>query len=272
MIPKVIHYCWFGGNPKNELIEMCIASWKEFCPDYEVIEWNESNYDVNAHPFMKKAYEAKRWAFVSDYARIDILDRYGGIYLDTDVELLKSLDPLLEDDLYAGFESVDYVSFGQGVGSVAGHPVLKEILAVYDGLEFSDHAYDLSTISACPIVQTNALKKHGLVCNGREQRIDGCHIYDIEVLCPMSFATGETHITDRTVSIHHFDMSWYSESRKRDLLRQRRYVKRFGPTVGKALAALVGFPEKLASHAKDGELVDYVRFLFRRIFGRRDGE
>ena len=85
MIPKVIHYCWFGGNPKNEVIEKCIDSWKRYCPDYKIIEWNESNYNIVKHPFMKKAYDAKKWAFVSDYARVDILNQYGGVYLDTDV-------------------------------------------------------------------------------------------------------------------------------------------------------------------------------------------
>ena len=129
MLPKVIHYCWFGGGEKTELIQKCIASWRKYCPDYQIIEWNEANYDVNKHSFMRDAWRAKKWAFVSDYARIDILYQHGGIYLDTDVELIKSLDPFLEYRFFAGFESESHVAFGLGFGSEAAHPVLKDILA-----------------------------------------------------------------------------------------------------------------------------------------------
>lgn len=263
MIPKIIHYCWFGGNEKSEMIKRCMASWRKFCPDYEIVEWNESNYDVTKQSFMKKAYEARKWAFVADYARVDILYRHGGVYLDTDVELISSLESLLKYEFYAGFESVHFVAFGLGFGSVKEHPVLKDILDYYDGLEFPDNDFGLSMVS-CPRIQTEALKKRGMVCNNETQRVDRCHIFSTEYFCPMSFKTGETKITENTVSIHHFDMSWNSDSFKKSKSREWKLVRIFGSKWGKRLSSLVSFPGKLYGNAKDGTLVEYVRFLIGR--------
>jgi hypothetical protein len=124
MIPKVIHYCWFGGKPLPLDVEQCIRSWKKFCPDYEIRQWNESNYDVGKHPFMKAAYETGSWAFVSDYARLDIIYNHGGVYLDTDVELLKDLQPLLELDCYFGMQQDrNLIATGLGFGAVKGHGI-----------------------------------------------------------------------------------------------------------------------------------------------------
>lgn len=263
MIPKVIHYCWFGGNSKNDVIEKCIASWRKFCPDYEIVEWNESNYDVAKHPFMKKAYESKKWAFVSDYARVDILYHNGGVYLDTDVELIAGLDSFLQYDFYAGFESESFVAFGLGFGSVEGHPVLKDILEYYDGLEFPESEFDISMVS-CPRIQTDALKRRGMVCNNQNQVVGDCHIFSTEYFCPMSFKTGETAITENTASIHHFDMSWNTEGFRKAKGREWGLVKKFGPKWGRRLSSLISFPGKLYGNAKDGTLAAYVRFLFRR--------
>lgn len=263
MIQKIIHYCWFGGNPKTEVIEKCIDSWKKYCPEYKIIEWNESNYDIAKHPFMKKAYDAKKWAFVSDYARVDILHQYGGIYLDTDVELIASLDPFLKYDFYAGFESVSFVAFGLGFGSVEGHPVLKDILKYYDDIEFPDNEFGLSMVS-CPRIQTEVLVKHGMVCNNQTQEFNGCHIFSTEYFSPMSFKTGETMITDNTVSIHHYDMSWNTESFKKSKDREWKLVKKFGPVWGKRLSSIISFPGKLYARAKEGTLIEYIQFLTRR--------
>lgn len=263
MIPKIIHYCWFGGNKKSEMIKRCMASWRKFCPDYEIVEWNESNYDVTKQPFMKKAYEAGKWAFVADYARVDILYRHGGVYLDTDVELISSLDPFLKYDFYAGFESMSFVSFGLGFGSAEGHPVLKDILEYYDGLEFPESEFDLSMVS-CPRIQTDALERRGMVCNNQNQVVGDCYIFSTEYFCPMSFKTGKTKITENTVSIHHFDMSWNSEGFRKAKGREWGLVRRFGPKWGKRISSLASFPGKLYRNAKEGTLVEYVRFLVRR--------
>lgn len=260
MIPKVIHYCWFGGNGKSQMIEKCIGSWRKLCPDYEIIEWNESNYDVSKHPFMKAAYAAKKWAFVSDYARVDILYQHGGVYLDTDVELISSLDPFLGYDFYAGFESESFVNFGLGFGSIKGHSALKEILEYYNGIDFPDNDFGLSMIS-CPRIQTDALKKHGLLCNNQNQVVAGCNIFNTEYFCPMSFRTGETVVTENTISIHHYDMSWSPNGSKNAKTMEWKLVRRLGPKWGRRISSMVSFPRKLLRNLKEGTLIDYIRFL-----------
>ena len=253
------------------MIRRCVASWKAHCPDYRIIEWSESNYDVEKTPFIRDAYRAKKWAFVSDYARIDLLHQYGGVYLDTDVELIKGLDRFLADDFYAGFESEAYVAFGLGFGSVAGHPVLEDILTAYDRIEFSDDPLFLETIS-CPKVQTEALKKHGLVCNNQNQVVDGCHIYSTEYFCPMSYETGKTVITDNTVSIHHYDMSWMMDSYRKAKQREWKMIDKYGEKRGKRASTVISFPDKLMSHARNGGLSAYMRMLFRNNIRNKDKE
>jgi len=156
MIPKTIHYCWFGGNPKPEIIEKCIASWKQFCPDWEIKEWNETNYDVTLHPYVKEAYEAKKWAFVSDVARLEIVQREGGVYMDTDVELLAPLDFAAECDAFYAFETNLNIASGLGFGTAAGHPSVAEMLASYDGRHFLVNGKP--DMSPCPAKNTEALK------------------------------------------------------------------------------------------------------------------
>ena len=139
MIPKIIHYCWFGGKPLPKLAKKCIASWKKFCPDYEIKEWNESNFDLNSCTYVKEAYDSKKYAFVSDYARFWILHRYGGVYFDTDVELLKSIDDILADGAFMGVENFvaeqnkAKISINPGLGIAAepGMLIYQEILDFY---------------------------------------------------------------------------------------------------------------------------------------------
>lgn len=260
MIPKVIHYCWFGGNEKNGMIKKCIDSWKIYCPDYEIIEWNESNYDVAKNAFMKKAYASGKWAFVADYARIDILYRHGGIYLDTDVELVSSLDPFLQFSFYAGFESKSFVNFGVGFGSEQKHPILKDILGYYDTLNFPDSEFELSLVS-CPRIQTDALIKRGLVRNNQNQTLGDCHIFNTEYFCPKSFRTGEVRLTKNTVSIHHFDMSWSTKSSKKAKKMEWKLVRKYGQKWGRRISSIISLPGKLYRNAKDGTLLRYLLFL-----------
>lgn len=176
MIPKKIHYCWFGGNPKSEIIEKCIASWREFCPDWEIIEWNESNYDVNAHSYTKEAYEAKKWAFVSDVARLEIVYREGGVYMDTDVELLAPLDFAAECDAFYAFETNLNIASGLGFGAVAGHPSVSAMLACYEGRHFLVNGK--VDMSPCPAKNTEALRNSyaQFMRNGTAQYFEGVRI------------------------------------------------------------------------------------------------
>lgn len=209
MIPKKIHYCWFGGKPLPKLAEKCIASWKKYCPDYEIILWNESNYDFTKHPYMKQALDAKKWAFISDYARLDIVYQHGGIYLDTDVEIIKPLDPLLENELYMGFESHEHVNSGLGFGAEAGHPLIKKMMEDYDNYSFINEDGSLN-LTTSPMIQTKFLSTMGL-CNdsGKIQTISGCaKIYPSDFFAPKSYITNKIIITQNTYSIHHYDGSW----------------------------------------------------------------
>ena len=176
MIPKTIHYCWFGGNPKPEIIEKCIASWKQFCPDWEIKEWNESNYDVTAHPYVKEAYEAKKWAFVSDVARLEIIYREGGIYMDTDVELLAPLGFVTACDAFFSFETNLNINSGLGFGATARHPSVAAMLACYNNRHFIIKG--TPDLRPCPTKNTEALKNcyPQFQRNGTSQLFDGVQI------------------------------------------------------------------------------------------------
>lgn len=218
-IPKKIHYCWFGNSKMPEQFEKNIDTWRKYCPDYEIIRWDESNYDVTKCQYMKQAYEQKKWGFVSDYARLDIINTHGGIYFDTDVEVIKSFDDLLGVDLFCGFESELYVAFGLGFGSVANNPILKEILEQYEKTIFIKEDGSLNLVT-CPIYQTDVLKKHGLVCDGSYQELDGVTIFPKEFFSPYDL-NGLGKVTQNTFSIHQYAATWYDEetdnNRKKDL-------------------------------------------------------
>ncbi len=176
-IPKVIHYFWLGGAEKPESVKKCIESWKKNCPDFEIKEWNESNYDVHKHPYMEKAYREKRWAFVPDYGRLDVMYNYGGIYLDTDVEVLKDLSPLCEYKAFKGFENEKFVNDGQGFGCVPGLPIFLEMMACYDGNEPYDVSNGNVTYIESPRLCTKVLLRHGIKQDDSRQKVD-----EIEIL------------------------------------------------------------------------------------------
>lgn len=216
MIPKKIHYCWIGGNPLPKSAKKCIASWKKYCPDYEIIEWNESNYDFTKNQYMREALEAKKWGFVPDYARLDIIYKHGGIYLDTDVEIIKSFDSLLENKGFAGFESKEYVALGLGFGAEAGNPVIKALLDSYDDLHFINKDGSLNMVPS-PQLNTVTLANIGLVRNGEKQLInDSFTIFPPEYFCPKSFYDGVIRRTKKTYSIHHFDASWFDNDKQKE--------------------------------------------------------
>ncbi|MCD8356573.1 MAG: glycosyl transferase [Clostridia bacterium] len=226
MIPRVIHYCWFGGNPKPAIAKKCYNSWKRYCPNYEIIEWNESNYNINSAPlYVQQAYKAKKWAFVTDYARLQIVHEHGGIYLDTDVELVKQLDELLRNKAYFGFEGTEFINTGLGFGAEKGNVIIYEMMQDYMEIAFllKNGEYD---VTPCPQRNTTVFLRHGLKQNGTNQRLDeDTLILSAEYLCPLDNATRILRKTSNTVSIHHFDASWQSadQRKKHDkIARQRR--------------------------------------------------
>lgn len=212
MIPKKIHYCWFGGNPLPEEAKKCIESWKKFCPDYEIIEWNESNYDLNKNEYVKYTYENKKYAFLTDYVRLDIIYNEGGIYLDTDVELVKSLDDVLDCKGYMAMEQPGKVATGLGFGAPKGNPIIKENKEYYEKNRFIDEKGNFKRI-ICVEITTNLLKKFGLKEQNEKQILKDLIVYPTEYFCPLKMGTNKLTITENTYSIHHYEGSWKSNNK-----------------------------------------------------------
>lgn len=205
MIPKIIHYCWFGGKQLPKLAIRCLESWRKYCPDYEIIEWNENNFDITATTYTREAFEAKKWAFISDYVRLYVLSRYGGIYMDTDVEVIKPLEPFLELEGFSGFELPDRIPTGL-MASEKGQPLISEFLTLYDDKHFIiNGTMDLTTNVE---IMTNCARSKGLKLNNQLQVVDGYTFYPQEFFCPKNNRTLELTLTDNTVTIHHFNGSW----------------------------------------------------------------
>ena len=211
MIPKIIHFCWFGDNPYPEIVEECMASWKKYCPDFEIRRWDESNFDLNSCEYAKEAYAAKKWAFVADYARVCILYNEGGIYLDTDVEILKPLNDLLNHDAFMGFEHGFGVNSGLIAGAIARIPVFKEHMELYENMTFKKENGTLN-LKSCVEYTTEILKNYGLVLENRQQCVAGITIYPKEYFCPQNQYTGKVQITSKAYTLHKYIGTWADET------------------------------------------------------------
>lgn len=209
MIPKKIHYCWFGGKELPELAKKCIASWEKFCPDYEIIRWDESNFDLDQIPYTRWCYDNGKWAFLSDYARLAVVAKQGGLYFDTDVELVKSPEELLRLEAFYGFENDSVVNTGQGFGAQAQHPTLMAMCQVYLALKQNEDGS--FPVQACPALNTAALLPMGLILSGKRQNVAGAEILPMDYLNPYDDATGKLHRTENTIGIHWYSKSWISK-------------------------------------------------------------
>lgn len=218
MIPKVIHYCWFGRNPFPESAVKCINSWKKFFPDYEIKEWNEDNFDVNIIPYTKEAYESKKYAFVSDYARMWILYHFGGLYFDTDVEVIKPMDdivargPFMGIEVEAKEEDVPLVAPGLGLGVTPGLGLYRDILDYYAPLHFIEEDGSVNQITVVKHV-TTVLVLNGLKITNDTQQVAGVWIYPRDYFNPLESLTGKLIITENTRSIHWYMNSWSDRSK-----------------------------------------------------------
>lgn len=227
MIPKKIHYCWFGRNKLPNSAKKCINSWKKYFPDYEIVEWNEDSYDVKKNKYIEEAYNSRKYAFVSDYARFDILYHEGGIYFDTDVEVIKSFDDILENGAFMGCE-VDgndtdditksiLVNPGLALASEVGCELYKELIEYYDKQSFLNADGSMNTETVVTKT-TKILKQHGLKNISEIQKIEGITIYPKEFFNPRDNNTGRLQKTKNTYSIHWYKQSWVSS---KDRLRSK---------------------------------------------------
>ena len=212
-IPKTIHYCWFGGNTMPDSYQANIESWKKYCPDYNIIQWNESNYDITKNRYMLDAYKQHKWGFVSDFARLDIIFNHGGIYFDTDVEIITNIDYFLYDEAFCGFGSRSFVNNGSGFGAIAGFHLLAEQIDIYKKTNFISTGGSMN-IKTGPLYQTEYLATKKLILNDTLQNIEGMVIYPSDVFSPLKLNTGLLDITENTYAIHHFSGSWLDDTHK----------------------------------------------------------
>lgn len=206
MIPKKIHYCWFGRGEKSKLTKKCISSWKQYCPDYEIIEWNEDNFNIDQHPYLRWCYDNQKWAFLSDFARLLIIKDNGGIYFDTDVELIQKPDILLQYSAFFGFENNENIATGLGFGAEANHITVVAMIDLY--MNIQRNANDSFPLIVCPALNTQALIPLGLCLNGERQSVKGAEILPVDFLNPYNDQTGVMTKTGNTISIHWYSKAW----------------------------------------------------------------
>lgn len=262
MIPKIIHYCWFGGKPLPELARKCIASWHKYCPDYEIKEWNESNFDINSCKYVKQAFDNKKWAFITDYVRLYALVNEGGIYMDTDVEVLASLNSFLCEKAFSGFETSDSVPTGI-MACEKGFPLFVELLKYYDNVDFILPDGSLNMVTNVVTI-TNECEKRGLIRNNTFQIIDGFALYPKDYFCPKNYSDGKIYLTDNSVTIHHFSGSWMNTE---DKISMKIYGF-FGNKgiLFKAIGVIIAFPFNLISRVKKIGLLNTLKFYLKWEF------
>lgn len=273
MISKIIHYCWFGGNPLPEIALKCIESWKKFFPDYEIKEWNENNFDLNCCDYVKEAYQAKKWAFVSDYARFWILYNYGGLYFDTDVEVIKDMSEIITQGAFMGCEITNKytsgfglgVNPGLGLGVNPGINLYDEILEDYKKSHFlsDDGTYNYETVVDRT---TKIMEKHGFKEISEIQEVAEVKVYPPEYFCPMDYTTGKLNITNNSYSIHWYDASWLDEKMKLRRSRNEKICNKFRGNFGRKISKIYMTGSYYCEWLTTGRIDIIKRKIKNRIF------
>ncbi len=224
-IPKIIHYCWFGGKDKPDIVKRCIESWKRQLPDYQIVEWNETNFDLNTNPYVKEAYTSEKFAFVSDYVRVHALYHYGGIYLDTDVEVYKSFNDLLHHPSFWGFEQENYIATST-IGAQKGNILIKQFLKSYNNKKFLREDGTFNSLTNVAVI-TRLLASLGLKTNGEYQEIEGLGVfYPQTYFSPYDYINCRKFITIETYAMHLFYKSWLPP-KKRIKSKMKNFASRF---------------------------------------------
>ena len=266
MIPKKIHYCWFGGNAIPERDLKCIESWKKFCPGYEIIRWDESNYDITKNRYMKEAYEAKKWGFVSDFARLDVIYEHGGIYLDTDVEIIRNIDDLLENKAFMGFEvGGKFVAPGLGFGAEPKTQLIgKMMMDLYSDRVFKVGENELDTTPIPKLSTDYLMQKYGIKTNDEMQTIEGVKIYPSEYFCPIDYSTDTITITANTYSIHHYHASWHEPEEHKIVAIHQKCKCVFGEDVGHRIGTILCKPLVLKMYLRTKGIKGTMRYFLEK--------
>lgn len=222
-IPKIINYCWFGKGEMSSKLKECIVSWQRFCPDYEIKLWNEENFDINKYEYTKQAYSAGKYSFVTDLARLDILYKYGGIYLDTDVKIIKKFDDLLYQNGFIATEKWGNINSGGGCGFVAGHPMLKELIDYRKQFSFirADGTHNIETNG---FYETMIFRKYGYKPDNMLQQVNDVTVYPSYVFHPYDYISQKNECRKETHSIHTFAGTWMDES---DMINRKQSQDKF---------------------------------------------
>lgn len=235
-IPKKIHYCWFGRGKLPEDAIKYIESWKKHCPDYEIKEWNEDNFEINSNTYVKQAYESKKFAFVTDYVRLFALYNEGGIYMDTDVELLKPLDQFLKHQAFSSFENNDSIPTGL-MASEKGGEWVKNLLEEYDDISFIKEDGNLDLTTNVVRITNLTEEKYGLKRKSSYQDLGVVTLYPYDYFCPKDWKTGNIYLTENSYAIHHFKGSWHSEKEKKLNEKRKKYIEKYGSERGNDIFA-----------------------------------
>lgn len=264
MVPKIIHYCWFGGKPLPREALQCIESWKKFCPDYEIVLWNESNYKTN-NVYANEALESEKWAFYSDYARLDVVYQHGGIYLDIDVELVKNLDQLLSHACFLGVESTGLINTGLGFGAEKHNKNVRAMLLEYENVHFlrEDGTQDLLP---CPARNTRPFLQYGFDGTAQEiQYLNGAAVYPPRYFCPLDYETGRLNRSKDSYSIHHFTSSWCSKNAKIIMAIHRFCKDCFGEKLGYTVARILDFPLRVLDKVETEGVEGAIKTALKKV-------
>ena len=221
MIPKIIHYCWLSEEEYPELVKKCIKSWHEKLPEYQFIKWTTENFDVNSNIFCKEAYESKKYAFASDYIRVKVLYDYGGVYLDSDIEVFKKFDDLLDNKAFIGFEN-DKVVTAWCMACEKYNPVFKKFLDYYEERHFIMQNGNFDMLPNPQILTPILVNEEKLILNSEYQQLKNITIYPKDYFCPKDYKTGKINITDNSYCIHYFNGDWLSKT-----TRLKSYILKF---------------------------------------------
>lgn len=265
MIPKIIHYCWFGKGEMPASDKACVETWKKTMPDYEIKRWDETNFDINCCDYSKDAYNAGKWAYVSDCARYMILYEQGGIFLDTDVYVVKRYDDLLIESCFWGVERPNYsIAPGLIIGAEPNHKCIESLKNKYLNTKFINPVLNVNAPTS-PVYATEILKEYGYVQENRLQRLDGITVYPYDYFAPMDLVTGLVNCTENTYSIHLYNTSWESDEVRKWHERRYKLNRRFGVRVGRAIYLVWSFPSRCHERIKKTGLKDTLKYTIVRV-------